>query len=296
MNEDQTYDLTATRRFKAGAKLHSYLARNDSSISKYNACYSLTQILQALRNIISSKKLYDPNNTIIILCSPELEEALNIKFLHEKDLQEEILKQMLTTEPLSTRSSNNQQITTNTASKRKIHRFNITYLQTITGCVRVKPDFLKVIHATKSIDKTRRIFSINDVNGILFSYIMQNRKHFFDHRSSHIAFIKGSLLGKAFGMQAFHDSQWQSLLSKQLIPCSQFEQQRWLGNLGIESPNIPNTIDAPRIHPAQEPMESETIPTTIKEKDLEDTNRRGKKEKSSIRNNSRRIAVQLLSL
>ena len=40
-----------------------------------------------MRGLISSERLYDANNTTVIICSPELEQALGMKSLHVTEVR-----------------------------------------------------------------------------------------------------------------------------------------------------------------------------------------------------------------
>lgn len=48
---------------------------------------SSLQVLSALRHVISREKLYDPNNTTVIICSQELEAAIGMKYLHVSEVR-----------------------------------------------------------------------------------------------------------------------------------------------------------------------------------------------------------------
>ena len=55
----------------------------------------LVEILEKLKVIVRSEKLFDPKNPSIIMCDPDLEMALNMKDLHIIDLRNQILGQLL---------------------------------------------------------------------------------------------------------------------------------------------------------------------------------------------------------
>ena len=44
-------------------------------------------MLTALQRLITSEKLYDPQNPAVILCDQHLEEALDIKALHVSEIR-----------------------------------------------------------------------------------------------------------------------------------------------------------------------------------------------------------------
>ena len=48
---------------------------------------TLAQVLTALQRLITSEKLYDPQNPAVILCDQHLEEALDIKALHVSEIR-----------------------------------------------------------------------------------------------------------------------------------------------------------------------------------------------------------------
>jgi len=56
--------------------------------------YTLFVVLSALRHVISRERLYDPNNTTVIICSTDLERALDMKFLHVTEIRDVVLTQM----------------------------------------------------------------------------------------------------------------------------------------------------------------------------------------------------------
>ena len=64
------------RRFLQRSPLHIYLAvKEPDKFKAYNAEYTLFIVMSALRQVISRERLYDENNTTIIICSTDLESA-----------------------------------------------------------------------------------------------------------------------------------------------------------------------------------------------------------------------------
>jgi hypothetical protein len=57
----------------------------------YKTYYSLAEILTILKEVVRGEGLFDPNNPSIILCSPELERALNMKALHVKQIRSQVM-------------------------------------------------------------------------------------------------------------------------------------------------------------------------------------------------------------
>jgi len=78
-----------------GSKLHIYLAVKEPDMIQANRMeYTLFVVLSALRHVISRERLYDPNNTTVIICSTDLERALDMKFLHVTEIRDVVLTQM----------------------------------------------------------------------------------------------------------------------------------------------------------------------------------------------------------
>ena len=50
-------------------------------------CLNFLQVLTALKRVIASDKLYDPQNPTVVLCDQRLEEALDVKALHVSEIR-----------------------------------------------------------------------------------------------------------------------------------------------------------------------------------------------------------------
>ena len=57
--------------------------------------YRLVDILNSLKKIIREENLFDQTNPSIILCSPELEGAINQKALHVTEVRDHVLVQLI---------------------------------------------------------------------------------------------------------------------------------------------------------------------------------------------------------
>ena len=55
------------------------------------AFFILSKIIAILKTIIGQEKMYDDRNPTVILCSPELELALDCKALHVIELKERVI-------------------------------------------------------------------------------------------------------------------------------------------------------------------------------------------------------------
>ena len=92
-NQGHQYTIyTLPRKFREDAKLHPFLAEKRPDLIKLNRInYTLYDVLLGLRQVISKEKLYDPNNTTVILCNPGLEKAINMKSMHVTEVRYKFL-------------------------------------------------------------------------------------------------------------------------------------------------------------------------------------------------------------
>jgi len=72
--------------------------------------YSLAEILTILKNIIRGEGMFDHANPSVIICSPELERALNMKALHVTEIRDLVLSQITKVPDQSLREKFTQQI------------------------------------------------------------------------------------------------------------------------------------------------------------------------------------------
>jgi len=242
------------RRFLRGSKLHIYLAVKEPDMIQANKTeYTLFVVLSALRHVISRERLYDPNNTTVIICSVDLERALDMKFLHVTEIRDVVLTQMellppvllaslpntpvsaTTPQPVSQNFSNNSDNSRNLETASSV---NLANTQTpnipgngqqqisagnsakfdIEGRYWVKPLFLKVLRQVRGVNPTQVVFSYREVTSYLSQYILDNKDKFFDNRNIKIAHVEGDPLGIAFNVKVFHRTQVTTLLRNQLIP------------------------------------------------------------------------------
>lgn len=89
------------RRFGNNSKLHKLMSDkcpDRVQMSKFD--YTLLHVLLTLRQLIATMKLYDPNNTTMIVCNEELESALEVKALHITEIREIVCKQLQAVDPV----------------------------------------------------------------------------------------------------------------------------------------------------------------------------------------------------
>ena len=230
------------REFIPEAPLKQYLILklDDMNISDRNDFY-LNEILTYLKDIMSKERLYDPNNTSLVLCDKSLEKALDMKALHLCQVRDVVCKQLVikTIQPDTLRFLTNPvesnkprtiyTVEYNGASKDKATTSSDTTnnsqypgMQKLPYiapekkfCVR--PDFLAVIRTLEKVDKNQTVFEYQELSKLLTSYILKNKKKLFDDRNIKVVLCEGDLLGRAFGIKGFYRSQVMAFLRTQLI-------------------------------------------------------------------------------
>ena len=233
--------------FKEGSKLKTFLLDKEA-IDKDKIYHTLAAIMLALKKIIKDEKLYDENNTKIILCSQELENAIDRKAMHSSEVRNEVIKQLLIAynQPYLRNILIGQNWMQrqeewhpiwNTLHLERIEASHNTILQ-LTDELNIinsipahnrfipTPNFLKVLHLAPGINKERTTFTFPEITCLLSSYILSKQNEIFDKRDIKIAIVKDDLLGIAFGVKAFHRNQVMSLVSKQLVPVYEEDQAR----------------------------------------------------------------------
>ena len=99
--------LNTLFKFNPLSKLKRFLS-DKTGVEK--AFYSLAEILTILKNIIRGEGMFDHANPSVIICSPELERALNMKALHVTEIRDLVLSQITKVPDQSLRENFTQQI------------------------------------------------------------------------------------------------------------------------------------------------------------------------------------------
>lgn len=201
--------------FFPNSKLHAYLAlKCPEKISLHQNEYVLFNVMLAFKTVITKEKMLDPNNRPVIICSKEMETALDVKALHANEIQQQVCKQMVQKDPLT-----RQHIPELAAILAAVQpRTTLKQAFDINASYRVKPDFLEVLRSVSGVDQTKDIFEYREICKILSVYLLSNKDRFFDYRNTRVALIENDQLEKAFNVKAFHRSQVASLIIQQLIP------------------------------------------------------------------------------
>ena len=198
-------------KFKEGAPLQNFIQKVTNTVKSF---YTLREILTIIKTVIGEERLFDGRNPSIVLCSKELEQALNQRALHITEVRDLVFNQIeeVKNTPLETYGSNGLAHLGRTICV-------ATNIQTHPDAkFRLKPLFLTVIQSIEGVDQEQTIFTYEEACHLLSKYILVKRDVLFDPRNVKLAIVKNDPLGVAFGVSAFHRCQVKTLLRSQLIP------------------------------------------------------------------------------
>ena len=218
--------LNTVFKFKRGAPLKIYLSKITSTERTY---YTLREILTIIKKVIGEEKMFDERNPSVILCSEELEQALDQKALHVTEVRDLVMNQIekVLDAPLGMCGSINIGRPGRLVQQPKGPLQSETPRLQRTVCVttniqdakfRLKPLFLIVVRSVEGTNPEQTIFTYQEVTLLLSKYILAKKDVLFDHRNIKLAIVKNDPLGAAFGVSAFHRCQANALLRSQLIP------------------------------------------------------------------------------
>ena len=210
--------LYSTYVFKKDSPLQPYIKKK---INENNNQTCLATILNQLKIIIEREGLYDSRNKSIILCSEELDRAINMRALHVSEIREQVLSHLhLVKESsippfdlppsnyaASARIRNSASIISNPDDFNMDKQYHL------------KIKFRICLEAVPAFNREQTSFSIPQVSTLLSQYILMKKNELFDPRNIKLALVMNDPLGEAFGVSAFHRTQVPSLVRTQLIPC-----------------------------------------------------------------------------
>lgn len=211
----------APRRFLPDSRLRAYLVRKCCAYipPTLEEPITLKQVILVLRNIIKSEGLYDKTNPTIIMCGPDLEQALDVKWIHMNQLPIRVMKQM-TAEllPGMVDHEYHKKAVKRRGSVGQAPAPKKPELIPAEQRFAVTPKFRRVIHEVPGVPRNQVEFTYEELGQILTGYIARRKDKFFDPRNVEVAFIGDDPLGEAFGIQTIHQSQTGKYLQRQLIP------------------------------------------------------------------------------
>ena len=101
------FDDVVSKKFKSTTNsLYLYLNRHFPDMyPSATGVYQLYGVLEKLQFLIIRQGMIDLSNQSIIICNKELEEALNVKYLHYAEVREYVNHHFINLETVCTRSS-----------------------------------------------------------------------------------------------------------------------------------------------------------------------------------------------
>jgi hypothetical protein len=239
--------------FKTGSPLKIYL---QTKVPALREIYKLKDVLTLLKNIIRDEGMFDHLNPAIIMCSPQLEAALNMKALHVSEIRSLVLNHLI-------KKCEKCQAILRTAASWSWSTMmgNPTQeLLPLTPCIPTTSVTHSVIPATVfkstpaelTADNTPEIYRLkssrfelmpmfrdvlanlpdfedkplygyNEVALLLSRYILSRKEEIFDPRNIKIALVTNDPLGETFGVNAFHRSQVTQFMRNQMVPVTPVE-------------------------------------------------------------------------
>ena len=233
--------LNTIYQFNPRSRLKRFLVRRTRREKTY---YSLHEILITLKQIIRNERMYDQSNPSIIICSSELERALDMKALHVTEIKDLVLLQLtkapdqtfirdfiqigkVSESPISiskvTTSQNEQQTQQQPTLPPNIIKSTNIPTTTYTNKYEkftIRPNLLKVLQMIPGTDNTKTVFSYEEIKQLLSKYIISRKDDIFDPRNKKLALVANDPISLAFGVKSFHRCQVINLLKHQLIPVS----------------------------------------------------------------------------
>ena len=211
-------------KFKPNMILEDYITNKTGEKKEH---YSLGEVLRILKQIITKEELYDDNNPSIIMCSKQLEEALDQKALHVTEIRDIVLGQVEVM-PDQTQDHWPKTSSPQVGVQEHINAGVVTRSASIHRIIKVEDDtpyrlskgLYEVIKDMMDKESIKETFTYKEIKALLIKYIELRRKQLFDPRNAKVALVKDHPLGKTFGVQGFHYSQIDRLLRKQLTPAS----------------------------------------------------------------------------
>ena len=218
--------LNTLFKFEPGSKLKSFLVKKTRVEKTY---YTLAEILIILKDIIRGEGLFDDTNPSIILCSKELEEALDKKALHVTEIRDVVLKELIKisdqnlrdgfpqSKKISSDGSTNRVTTSeDTLQNKPLYQRVMSVFTDGNTRFSVKPKLLSVIRMVPETDQTKSIFTYNEVMVLISKYILARTDEIFDARNIKVALVETDPIGAALGVKSFHRCQINNLVRSQL--------------------------------------------------------------------------------
>ena len=239
-------------KFKPNCKLKAFISKYcDPELENF----TLMEITNKLHDIIRRQQMLDANNKSIIVCTPELEDVLNMSGLHTLELLSAVTEHVKKATFLSSYEDfvciqqGIQKDLFTTTNQKENYESNTTKQQKL---YHVDDNLYKII----SEDSVRPV-KLEDLLELVSSYIHDSTTIEIDSRNMKIAYIGNDPLGQILQMKVFHSSQIQYILSHFVTP--------------IDS-NIPKSNETPKviIEEATQNIASIYLTSTVAERMLDE--------------------------
>ena len=211
--------------FNHEAPLKQYLINKMCSAQRY---YSMQDILQIIQDACLGERLADMRNSHMVLCSADLEHALDRKAFHTADCHDLVLCQVTPLRDQALRDKpvrapgegirNRPDPPQRVLRRVSLELWDMVYKSPWTARFTLRPLFAVVAsHVREAITGETKLL-YREVVQILADYLEKKRTDLYDHREPRVAIVKGDALGDAFEVDAFHHRQAETLLLTQLLP------------------------------------------------------------------------------
>jgi hypothetical protein len=169
--------------FKETSKLKDFIFKYKPS---FNASeFTLGDIMKVFNDIIIENKLIDPNNTSMIICSPDMQNVLDRRATYFAELKNLVCFNHLVR-----------------VSGKKVNKFHLSR------------NLLQVFKTLDSFQYNRSGYVYVDICQWLSQYIINNNNKLMDPQNIRVVLCQNDLLGKAFKVKAFHRTQVTRFLRK----------------------------------------------------------------------------------
>ena len=202
--------------FKVKPKLNTFLY-NKTGVER--SFYTLIEIFHILKKIMRKENLFDQTNFSIVMCSPELEEAINVKALHVTQIRDYVLCQLISTQitvPNIFQVINEGIYVKNNTHSTAFTNSIKTHFVNNSKCL-LKPSFLNVLRSVHGCNQTKTQFTYQEVLNLFSLYILSRKDEIFDHRNIKLALVENDPIGGVLGVKVFHRCQVNALIRSQLI-------------------------------------------------------------------------------
>ena len=207
------YLLSEIFIFKPNCKLKRFIEKYTNT-EIHN--FTMMNIINKLNYITKTQGMHDVNNPSLIICTPEMEDALNVKGLHSLELLSAVVEHILSdTQPpmysnFARHPSANYRIST---SAQIDMEGRVTQHQSIMQEHIANSKYYLQRNLQKLLNLDETAHTMEKALEALTKYISTSQTIEIDERNPKIAFIANDPLGDLLNMKALHTSQKQHIIS-----------------------------------------------------------------------------------